>query len=840
MRKFERDDISKLLETLLNATKIMGKNHNLQQVKMLAADCYDTIVSIDFFLQEKLAQERWAEYHDFMSKVIRFYEKSITLRQRNVVYTNEIKSIIGQLNLILKMISEEEIEYIITFMPYKSSMWDSMESVWEAAKSDPRCTCHVVPIPYYERNENGEAAVLKYEGYDYPPFVPVMDWQKYELGEIFPDVIYIHNPYDEANYVTTVPEQFYSYNLKAYTDVLVYIPYFVMNPTYSENMYQVRALNYVDYIVAQTEATLKGYQKYTSEDIWKKVLPLGNPKVDRIINNKLKRESIRTDWKEKIANKKVVLYNTSLSALLKQRGYYVKKIRSVFEYFRKREDCILLWRPHPLMESTLKSMAPELLVEYMENKDFFIKEQVGIYDDSTDFLEAFVASDLYYGDPSSLAYLYEATGKDVVMQNCRLYRQKDAVEKKTPIVQSGIVYEDDIYFPASNANALLKMNVKTKCIEWVGKFPYDDDNQVKMFSQCFLVGQKIVFIPLLARGIYSYDIVTGEFELAIDSSEKKVHWITAVQNGEELILVPALSGKICKYLYSNGEIVDIDIELNDIKGLQFHQQARPYTDACMFNEKLWITYGFKNWLYEVDLKEETIQRHQLNLSCGKGLSRIVSLGGLLWMVVSRPSIVISYNPQNQEILEYTVFKNDNEEFNLIENPIKDVVIADDCIWLLPNLGNVIAVIDESGRLKKTIELGNEDNEVSVYRKHSFTKFCFGCETTEGFFLLPGGSKRSILVDNDGNVNENILTIVEDERFNEKQAINPLNFLGEFGDIFSNRYYEGYFWSLDEGLDKTVTLTVQDEQRKTDFLKRLVANIEGTCGQNIHDTIMRKL
>lgn len=840
MRKFERDEIINLLQTLLKATQIMSTNKNVQQVKMLAADCYDTIVPIDEFLKENLSQDRYADYCSLISKIIAFYEKSTILRQINGVYTGEVKYIISQLKMIEKMILEEDIQYIITFMPYKSSMWDSMESVWEATKQDSRCICHVVPIPYYEKEENGGKATLKYEGNDYPSYVPVIDWQEYELGEIFPDVIYIHNPYDEGNYVTTVPEQFYSYNLKPYTDALVYIPYFVMNPVYSKNMFEVSALNYVDYIIAQTETTLKEYQKFTAKDIWEKVLPLGNPKVDRIINNSLKAKEIRADWKEKIGDRKVVLYNTSLSALLKQREQYIKKLRNVFEYFKKKEECILLWRPHPLMESTLKSMAPNLLSEYIDNRDFFIREQIGIYDDSADFLEAFNASDVYYGDPSSLAYLYEVTGKDVIMQNCQFHRQKDEMERKTPVVQCGVVYENDIYFPASNTNALLKMNIMSKKVEWVGKFPYDDDNKVMMFSQCFLFEDTIIFIPLFAKGIYSYNIVQNKFELIIDKGDDKAHWAHAVRCGDELILVPALSGNISKYSHSKKEIFDTDIELKDIEGLQFHKFALPYTDACMQNGKLWITCGFKKWLYEVDVDNGTVRKHTLNISSGKGLSRIVALDNKLWIGVNRPSIIISYDLENEEICEYNTFSNETEEFNLLENPIKDITIVDEQMWLLPSSGDAIAIIDKTGQLIKIIELSKEENQVSAYRKHSFTKFCFGCDTLEGFFLLPCGSMKSLLLDCEGNIKDKVLAVVEDDRFFEKQAISPIELLGEFGDIFSSRYYEGYFWSLDEGLERNHREREKDVVKKVKSGERLVADVKGTCGKNIHDAIMRKL
>ena len=35
----------------------------------------------------------------------------------------------------------------MVFLPYKASMWDSLESVWQAADADPACDAYVVPIP---------------------------------------------------------------------------------------------------------------------------------------------------------------------------------------------------------------------------------------------------------------------------------------------------------------------------------------------------------------------------------------------------------------------------------------------------------------------------------------------------------------------------------------------------------------------------------------------------------------------------------------------------------------------------------------------------------------------
>lgn len=43
----------------------------------------------------------------------------------------------------------------VAFFPYKISMWDSLESIWEAADRDESCECQVIPIPYYSKTQMG-------------------------------------------------------------------------------------------------------------------------------------------------------------------------------------------------------------------------------------------------------------------------------------------------------------------------------------------------------------------------------------------------------------------------------------------------------------------------------------------------------------------------------------------------------------------------------------------------------------------------------------------------------------------------------------------------------------
>ena len=79
-------------------------------------------------------------------------------------------------------------------MPYKDSMWDSLESVWQAAYADKEhCNAYVVPIPYADRKPDMTVAEWHCEADIFPDYVPVLDWQEYtldKLREMQPDVIF--------------------------------------------------------------------------------------------------------------------------------------------------------------------------------------------------------------------------------------------------------------------------------------------------------------------------------------------------------------------------------------------------------------------------------------------------------------------------------------------------------------------------------------------------------------------------------------------------------------------------------------------------------------------------
>ncbi len=321
-------------------------------------------------------------------------------------------------------------------------MWDSLESVWKAADEDPECDAYVIPIPYYDKNPDGSFREQHYEGGQYPEYVPVVWYEDYDFEKRRPDMIFIHNPYDDCNIVTSVHPFFYSKNLKNFTDKLVYVPYFILGEIDPQNRQELEGIEkfclvpgvaYADQVIVQSEDMRQAYINVLTEFMsgqgrsrayWeKKILGLGSPKVDKVLSTRKEDLEIPEEWLKVIRKpdgswKKIIFYNTGVTALLEYNEHMMRKIENVLEiFYSRRENIVLLWRPHPLIESTLASMRMELLNEYMNIKERYLKEKWGIYDDSSDLDRAIIISDAYYGNESSVLHLFKKMSKPIMLQN---------------------------------------------------------------------------------------------------------------------------------------------------------------------------------------------------------------------------------------------------------------------------------------------------------------------------------------------------------------------------------------------------------------------------------------
>lgn len=436
MRKFLKNSILEIFQTMYEAhvsIKKMIDKKDFENVSVLLEDCQNTAVQIgtsiessegEGFVTVGYLEEYCEAVYEVATSISDEYsgnKAQKTLDKKLIKAENSVKN-------------DVKVRLEIVFCPYKASMWDSLESVWKAADEDPDCDAYVVPIPYYDRKPDYSFGEFHYEGGDYPDYVPITHYEAYSFEARRPDVVYIHNPYDDCNYVTSVDPRFYSRELKKYTDCLVYIPYFVVDDSRSIEKIEHYALTPAvinsDIVVVQSEKVRQKYidvllphycniseAKHLLEN---KITGIGSPKFDAAKCPKPKLDSLPQEWQDIIGDngKKIIFFNTHLS-LFMNSDYKesLKKLDKVFKFFKSRVDVILLWRPHPLTISTIKSMNPIALEPYMHIMGKYRFEKWGIYDDTPDMDRAIALADAYYGTESSVVPIFIETGKPILILN---------------------------------------------------------------------------------------------------------------------------------------------------------------------------------------------------------------------------------------------------------------------------------------------------------------------------------------------------------------------------------------------------------------------------------------
>lgn len=442
MKKYKKKEMLETVSMLLKANDLIIETN----IKGGSADiidaltvCQEMAISLGSYI------ETLGEMGDFAVHILEdycenVYQMSVNLTDEKIskkISKKIIKQLTALSNHIRYEFSDDKKE--IVFLSYQASMWDSMESVWKAASEDESCVTYVIPIPYYNMNPDGSMGQMQYDGDKYPSDVPITSWKEYSMEERRPDIVYVHNPYDDWNKVTRIHPAYFSRELKKHVDTLVYIPYFVaVNDKVESHLCVTPVTIRADKIFVQSSQVRKTYieelKKFESEnnckgisgDIEEKVIAIGSPKYDKVGSYHFNIDDLPIEWKNIICRadgtrKKVVLYNTSIQNLLTHNEKMIMKIDNSLRVFKEyKEDIALIWRPHPLIYATLQSMRPNLLNDYKAIVNKYCSAGWGIYDDTSDMNRAIAVSDAYYGDGGSMLELYKATGRAILLQRVEM------------------------------------------------------------------------------------------------------------------------------------------------------------------------------------------------------------------------------------------------------------------------------------------------------------------------------------------------------------------------------------------------------------------------------------
>lgn len=511
MRKLQQDKILELLRTLREAHSELRGQTEREVIVSLLANCQEFAIEIMRYIDNVAGEgTRTAAYLNEYYKLL--YKTSLETDVEG--HIEGLQEQLGKIrNEVRTELKPDKIE--VAFFPYQLSMFDTFESVYLAAKSDPNCDVYVVPVPWFDKLPNGEVGRMHYDGDQYPAHIRVTSWEQYDVEVRHPDIIYIHSPYDEGNYVTSIHPDFYSRRLRDCTDLLVYIPYYIHAGDVPLHFCTTAGCIYAHKTILQSDNVrdvyVNEFKKTFGTCFGKpedKFVALGSPKIDAVIMGREEEFSVSETWNQLMYNvngkkKKIVLYNTSVGSILLFGEKYLKRLHQIINIFKERDDVVLWWRPHPLSSATYQSMRPQLLAGYKRIVAEYKQKGFGIFDDSPCLHRAIAMSDGLVSDPSSIVALYEAADKPILIQTI----------SSDFNIQQLYIEDEHIWFTIQHSDVLFKINKKDNSLSCVKRFGLSENLRYTPWIYVSVVGHgdKLYLTPAFSEQIGVYDKSTGEF-----------------------------------------------------------------------------------------------------------------------------------------------------------------------------------------------------------------------------------------------------------------------------------------------------------------------------------------
>lgn len=296
----------------------------------------------------------------------------------------------------------------IVFLPYCYAMWDCMKSVFETCLKR-NIPCGVMPIPYFTLKDGR----IDQWHYEYDLFKDeieeedLLDFNRFD--ELDFSYVVIHNPYDDGNILTTVHPFFYSSVLKEKRKKIIFIPYGIPNNGVSNDLMRLTkgALN-SDYIFVNGEEERLGMIesfKKIGVDMTDRCYATGSPKLDSLFEKK----EMPREWKTKVYRRITLVCNSLVPFMKNPEGKLSQYRKMILK--EMADGKVVIFRPHPLMDETIRTQIPELYDAWQTFNELIAKNDRCILDTDSDLATAIQFSDYLISDPSSVVQMWMATGK---------------------------------------------------------------------------------------------------------------------------------------------------------------------------------------------------------------------------------------------------------------------------------------------------------------------------------------------------------------------------------------------------------------------------------------------
>lgn len=844
MRKAQKkqiEDLLALLEQAHNEVKRFAENKDFDEAMELLRQCQDSAVQMGGLIEKTEGEElpTIAKLEEYCETLYEIHEEisSDTPLIPAKLYRRLQKPLIQVENSVKNDI---KIRLEIVFLPYKASMWDSLESVWRAADADPECDVYVVPIPYYDKNQDGSLGTYHYEGDKLPADVPVMHYSVYRIEEREPDAVFIHNPYDNYNRVTSVDPRFYSQELKKHTECLVYIPYYATSGSMNEGQASCMAYYFADYIIIQAEK----FRKFYDPDLPKeKLVPLGSPKFDKVMRLCQNPPEAPEAWKEKMDGRKAYFYNTSINGMLQDTEAFLRKMEYVFRCFAGCEKACLIWRPHPLLESTFESMRAEYKPVYEKLKQYFKDNNLGIYDDTPEVEPTIALSDVYIGDAgTSVTALFWAAGKPIFILNNRIDREPEEEDWRGEVIQGFCHYGNNEYM-VTGGNKLYRAyegNYEYRYCCDLCEYAYGS----YYFSWVISVLGKEYVCPSSAQEIVC--LKQGKIEKRVKLNrylEQGSAFFSAAGCGKYLVLLPNKYPALVRYDTVTGEIryltEYLDIFVDESLG------ERRIGGFCVWNDYLFLMSPVNSQVVGFHVPTGKMQLMTTGAENMCGCSLAVVDKEEVWLLPYEGYTVTRWNPKTGEVREYDCCKEGVQCKNPAHGYMCDTIpfsypaIEKNMLYIPPFWGNrYLCLNKDTGEVaawkpscREQIKKGNgyypSVGETAIFLRKS--------EGEAGWLLFTYADKRLYDVNLvTGECQEQTISFSIEERTKMVVGFERISEWGVYAAC------ENYFNTLPDFLSGTLSGKPFEVERARREFESIAANSDGTCGEGVYTFIRDKI
>ena len=840
MRKHIKLNLTALCDSMLLIHREILNEQNYNTILEHLQLCQESAIAIGDYIEG----EQNVEYRHMINTLEEYCEQIFNISNCETIGKENIDRVDKLVNVTKSNINAISTTYHVVFLPYQAAMWDCMESVWKAFMQDDQWECVVMPLPYYVQNTKEKRWEYQYEGGKFEEGVNIVHFSNYSLEDKQPDLAFVHNPFDDNNYVTKIHPDYFSKELKKYIDNLVYIPYYATTGWVEQD--SCHLYGNMDYVVMQSE-----YAKSLHRGLpnYEKMIPLGTPKFDRVMEVCNGGGIVPEGWDSIINGKKTVMLNTTIGTFLTFGQKLFNKLEKFFEYSKTNSEVVIIWRPHPLLEETIISMKPELLERYYELKKFFEEERIGILDTTPNIENTIAISDVYVGDGgSSVMNLFGIAGKPVFLFDYNLEKDCTKIEQQEfSIYQMCNVNEDKIV-SSNYYSGVFRLDNGLETVEYITKLDNTyTDTQGYLFMA--VVNNKVYYSPLISNSYVKYNHSNKQAKVIASIKDESLGCLEAVRYKNRIFYLPSDNGAIVICDIASDRLTYYEDCIAKWKISATKQVVMDYNCAYQEDNIIWLCAEYTNKILKFNMEDmsyEFVKVGEANTS----YTAICKKGDYIWLAEYSTGNIVKYSLKNKNVRKFGIpedvktwpdYRGRGVAFGRMF-PFGDRIIV------TPLFSNRMISINTITNEVETFLpeiFGDEYLEISNgYDLNYYEMLNFAMKYEDDTLLIQFAKDRKLYkINMDDCTYTATIPMLTEDSYNRLLADMQGDMMGFSKKSTKHSFCkrESRFFTISEFLDDLTSGRLDFiKAKQIATMKTIAANSDGTCGRKIYEYMIREV